>query len=138
MEGYISKAKLDELKTRMERLGVSESDIEEKFVLGSGHGGQKINKTSSCVFLLHKPTGITVKCQATRSREKNRYFARRRLCELIEQQKKKVDDENDYLDYLEKAQSKKRSISIKNRILDDKKSLSKKKKFRSKKINIDD
>lgn len=68
----------------MERLGILEEDLEERFVLGSGSGGQKINKTSSCVYLKHRPSGHEVSCQETRSREQNREIARERLCEHFE------------------------------------------------------
>lgn len=77
--------KEQDLANRMERLGVKEVDLIEKFILGSGSGGQKINKTSSCVYLKHLPTGIEVKCQRDRSRELNRLFARRELCDKIEE-----------------------------------------------------
>ena len=73
------------LAERMERLGIREEDLVEKFILGSGSGGQKINKTSSCVYLKHLPTGREVKCQKDRSRELNRLFARRELCDKLEQ-----------------------------------------------------
>ncbi len=76
------KRKLEE---RMERLGIREEDLVEKFILGSGSGGQKINKTSSCVYLKHLPTGIEVKCQRDRSRELNRIKARRELCDKLEE-----------------------------------------------------
>tara|TARA_A100001015_G_scaffold318317_1_gene437860 strand:- start:1392 stop:1733 length:342 start_codon:yes stop_codon:yes gene_type:complete len=79
----ISEKKLDELKSTMNRLNVLESDLIESFVLGSGKGGQKQNKTSNCVVLKHAPTAIIVRCQKTRSREKNRFFARRILCEKL-------------------------------------------------------
>lgn len=68
----------------MERLGIREDDIDEKFIKGGGAGGQKINKTSSCVYLRHRPTGIEVKCQRERSQSLNRFFARRELCEKVE------------------------------------------------------
>jgi protein subunit release factor B len=61
-----------------------EADLLEKFVRGTGAGGQKINKTSNCVFLKHLPTGVCVKCQLDRSREMNRFLARRELCEQLE------------------------------------------------------
>ena len=73
------------LAQRMERLGIRESDITERFVRGSGHGGQKINKTSSTVYLRHEPTGIEVKCQRDRSQALNRFLARRELCDKVEQ-----------------------------------------------------
>jgi peptide chain release factor len=81
----IRKEKITELEKRMEKLGIQESDLIEKFILGSGSGGQKINKTSSCVYLKHVPSGIEVKCQKDRSREMNRYYARKELCEKIEE-----------------------------------------------------
>jgi len=80
----ITQAKQDELKRRMSALHIREEDILESFVLGSGRGGQKINKSATCVRLKHTPTGIEVKCQQERSREMNRFFARRILCEKIE------------------------------------------------------
>lgn len=79
-----SDKKWDELYTQMDHLGISERDLEEKFILGSGKGGQKVNKTHSCVQLKHIPTNTLIKCQQERSREANRFFARRILCERIE------------------------------------------------------
>ncbi|KAL8869139.1 MAG: hypothetical protein Q9174_004493 [Haloplaca sp. 1 TL-2023] len=67
---------------------VSENDIEESFLKGSGPGGQKINKTSSAVQLKHIPTGLVVKSQATRSRSQNRSIARRLLAEKLEEAEK--------------------------------------------------
>merc|ERR1719433_505578 len=54
-------------------------DLEEKVTLGSGPGGQAVNKTSNAVFLKHRPTGVWVKCHQTRSLEKNRNIARKLL-----------------------------------------------------------
>jgi protein subunit release factor B len=81
----ITQAKQDELKKRMASLHISEGDLQETFVTGSGRGGQKVNKSSTCVRLKHFPTGIEVKCQKERSREMNRFFARRLLCDKIEE-----------------------------------------------------
>jgi protein subunit release factor B len=80
----VKKEKVEALRAKMERLGVREEDLIERFVLGSGKGGQKINKTSSCVYLKHLPSGIEVKCQQERSRELNRYIARSKLCEELQ------------------------------------------------------
>lgn len=79
------KEKWEEVAARMLRLNIQEDDLIEKFILGSGSGGQKINKTSSCVYIKHVPTDIEVKCQKTRSRELNRLYARRELCERLEE-----------------------------------------------------
>ena len=80
-DAFVSQAKREELEARMERLGIREDELVEKFILGSGRGGQKVNKTSSCVYLKHEPSGLEVKCQRCRSRELNRFHARRELCE---------------------------------------------------------
>ena len=81
----ITSNKQAQLMKRMQELGISEQDLVEKFILGSGHGGQKVQKTASCVYLKHLPTGFEVKCQDSRMREDNRYFARKRLCDKIEE-----------------------------------------------------
>ena len=72
------------LEEKMKALGIRQEDLEEKFVRSSGAGGQKVNKTSSCVYLKHLPTGIEVKCMKDRSQSINRFLARRELVERIE------------------------------------------------------
>jgi peptide chain release factor len=72
------------LQGRMEALDIQEKDVEEKFIRSSGRGGQKVNKTSSCVYLRHIPTGIEVKCMKERSQSLNRFLARRELVLRIE------------------------------------------------------
>jgi protein subunit release factor B len=84
IEFAVSPAKNEELRKRMESLGVREEDIEESFVRSSGKGGQHVNKTSTCVQLIHRPTGIEVKCMKERSQSMNRFFARRELLDKIE------------------------------------------------------
>lgn len=79
----LKTGKKEAVQRMMLSLGIEEKDLVEKFILGSGRGGQKIQKTSSCVYLKHLPTGIEVKCQRDRSREVNRYVARRLLCEAL-------------------------------------------------------
>ncbi len=85
VDSSVSSSKLQELEKRMLRLGIREADLEEHFVRSSGAGGQKVNKTSSCVFLRHPPSEIEVKCQVHRSQTMNRFLARRILCEKLEQ-----------------------------------------------------
>ena len=80
----ISPEKDAALRERMERLGVREEEFRETFIRSSGPGGQKVNKTSSCVFLVHLPTGLSVKCQQERSQALNRFLARRTLLDRIE------------------------------------------------------
>ena len=80
----VTAKKNAELHLRMEKLGLSENDIEERFIHGGGKGGQKLNKTASCVMLTHLPTGKVIRCQKERSRELNRFFARRLLCDELE------------------------------------------------------
>jgi protein subunit release factor B len=84
----VSPEKETQLAQRMAALGVNEVDIDENFVRSGGHGGQNVNKTSTCVMLLHRPTGIQVKCQATRQQGLNRFIARRSLLDKIEERQK--------------------------------------------------
>ncbi|MCI4626002.1 MAG: peptide chain release factor-like protein [Candidatus Magnetoovum sp. WYHC-5] len=84
VEFAVTPEKNRQLIQRFEELNIKEEDIEEKFIRGSGHGGQKINKTSSTVYLKHIPTGIEVKCSKERSQSVNRFLARRLLAEKIE------------------------------------------------------
>ena len=72
------------LAQRLAALGVRESDLEEIFVRSGGHGGQNVNKTSTCVMLVHRPTRLRVKCQTTRQQGLNRFLARHLLLDKIE------------------------------------------------------
>ena len=120
------------LKEWMQRLGISEADIVEKFILGSGSGGQKVNKTSSCVYLQHIPTGIEVKCQESRSREVNRKIGRHILCARIEKMQRKKNQEKKRNAAKSRRQNRKRSLAQKEKILEDKRKISAKKQLRQK------
>lgn len=72
------------LRARFVSLGVRPDDVEERFVRGAGAGGQKINKTSSTVWLRHRPTGVEVRCQRERSQTTNRLLAWQELAEKLE------------------------------------------------------
>jgi len=80
----VTERKAGELGRRMAGCGLFEDDIEESFVRSSGPGGQKVNKSATCVHLSHRPSGLAVKMQKSRSQGLNRYYARKRLCEMLE------------------------------------------------------
>jgi len=116
----VTPEKESQLVARMTAVGLREADIEERFVKGSGAGGQKINKTSSCVWLLHRPTGIEVKCQKDRSQAMNRYFARRELCEKIEEKVRGAASARQQEREKIRRQKRRRSRRQKARMLDEK------------------
>ncbi len=95
MDPIVKQSKILDLEKRMQKLGVRDEDLIEKFILGSGPGGQKVNKTAACVYLKHLPTGIEVKCGKERSRELNRFLARRQMCELLEKELLGIDSPKD-------------------------------------------
>ena len=119
-EATVSQGKRDQLAAMMQRAGVREQEFVEQFILGSGRGGQKVNKTSSCVYLKHLPSGLAVKCRRTRSRELNRFLARRELCERLaervlgEQSRRRAEAERF------RRQKRRRSRRQKERMLDAK------------------
>jgi len=116
----VSPEKEDQLARRMSALGVKESDLDETFVRSGGHGGQNVNKTATCVMLLHRPTGLQVKCQSTRQQGLNRFVARRLLLDKIEAaQKGKADAERARIEKL-RRQKRRRSKRAKERMLADK------------------
>ena len=79
----ISPETIEKIKSLMAEASVYEDDLDESFILGGGPGGQKTNKTSSVVRLSHEPSGVAVRCGESRSREDNRWLARRMLAETI-------------------------------------------------------
>ena len=114
----------------MTRLGILEKDLIEKFVLGAGSGGQKLNKTSSCVFLQHPKSGLEIKCQRERSRELNRFVARRELCERLEERILGQQSARQQANEKIRRQKRRRSRRQKERVLDDKRKHSMKKQAR--------
>jgi protein subunit release factor B len=130
----ITSKKWDQLLLEMQRLNIQEEDIEEKFILGSGNGGQKLQKTSSCVSLKHLPSGIQIKCQDSRYRDSNRYFARKRLCEKIAFLNHQEASETQQKIEKIKRQKKRRTRKAKQKILDDKLHQSHQKKLRQKPV----
>ncbi|WED43523.1 peptide chain release factor family protein [Legionella cardiaca] len=116
----ITKEKWDKLTTLMVKLHINDVDLIERFILGSGKGGQNLHKTASTVYLKHVPSGLEVKCQESRSRDDNRYFARMRLCEklhsLVSDEKSKAQQQIEKI----RRQKKRRSRRAKEKILDEK------------------
>jgi protein subunit release factor B len=127
----VNPEKAQQLAQRMAALGVRESDIEETFVKSGGHGGQNVNKSATCVMLLHRPTRLQVKCQATRQQGLNRFIARRLLLDKIEQLRiGRVAAERSRMEKI-RRQKRKRSRRAKERMLADKSRHSDKKASRS-------
>ena len=124
--------KREQLAQMMQHAEIREEDLTESFILGSGPGGQKVNKSCVCVMLVHKPTGQVVKCAQTRSRALNRYYARKILCERI------LEERNDMLSARQQAwervrrQKRRRSRKQRARILADKRQRSETKALRRK------
>ena len=130
MQNPISSDKISDLEQRMAALGIVEADLLEKFVRGSGAGGQKINKTSNCVFLKHLPTGVCIKCQMDRSREMNRFLAKRELCDQLEAIRDgKAIAKTQAIEKM-RRQTRPRSKRSKQRSVADKRLLSQKKSMR--------
>jgi protein subunit release factor B len=80
----VTEQKAQALAERMAACGLNERDLDESFVRSSGPGGQHVNKTATCVKLVHKPTGLHTQCQESRSQLLNRYHARKQMCTLLE------------------------------------------------------
>ena len=116
----VSIEKENQLAQRMAALGVREAEIEESFVRSGGHGGQNVNKVSTCVMLIHRPTGVSVKCQETRQQGLNRFIARRLLLDKIEERKNGfIAAQRAEIEKI-RRQKRKRSRRAKNRMLADK------------------
>lgn len=133
MSAYpVSPEKEAQLARRMAELGVNEADIEESFVRSGGHGGQNVNKTSTCVMLMHRSTGLQVKCQATRQQGLNRFIARRLLLDKIEQRQKGfVAAQRAEIERI-RRQKRKRSRRAREKMLANKAHQAEKKDFRKK------
>jgi protein subunit release factor B len=111
-------------------LGIQPEDITENYIKGSGKGGQKINKTSSCVMLKHLPSGIMVKCQKHREQSKNRLSAYKLLILKIDDQVKGNKSDRAMAIFKLRKQKKRRSAKAKAKMMEDKTHRSEVKKLR--------
>ena len=126
-DAFVSEQKKKALAEEMERLGISEDALIEKFVLGSGKGGQKVNKTNSCVHLKDPEHDLEVKVQRSRSREMNRFLARRELCEKLKERLEGEQSKRQAAREKIRRQKRRRSRRAKQRMLEDKHHQSEKK-----------
>lgn len=126
----VTPDKIKDIQRRLSKLGVSAEDMIERFVRGSGPGGQKINKTSVAVYLKHIPTGTEIKVQQSRSQVENRFIARRKLVEKLESIQERTRSLEEQRIAKLRRQKRKRSKRAKEKLLADKKHQSEKKNQR--------
>ena len=127
----ISETKRKSLEKKMIELGIRDADLKEEFVRSGGHGGQNVNKLSTCVVLTHQPSGLVIKCQEERSQGLNRYLARKRLVEKLEMRMKGRQSAQAQERYKIRRQKKRRSCKTKEKLRKLKEVRSKKKQLRS-------
>lgn len=120
-----------QLAAEMARLQILESDLDEHFVRAGGAGGQHVNKTSTCVVLRHRPSGLEVKSQETRSQSLNRYYARKRLCMLLDTKIRGAASAEAARIAKVRRQKRKRSKRAKEKMLHDKSHHAEKKRRRT-------
>ena len=134
----ISPETIEQIRDLMKEASVFEEDLEESFILGGGPGGQKTNKTSNVVRLSHEPSALSVRCGETRSRETNRWLARRMLAEMIlERERGRKSAARQAAEKI-RRQKRRRSRRQKQKMLDDKHARSVKKQSRRKALIYDE
>ena len=126
----VSEKKNRQLEEAMRRLGLKDSDFEESFVRSGGAGGQNVNKVSSCVVLVHRPSGLSVKCQRERSQALNRFLAKRQMVEMLEAKARGEASRKVHEAEKIRRQKRRRSRRAKNKMLDEKRIHSAKKEQR--------
>jgi protein subunit release factor B len=125
------------LAQRLAALGIREEDLDETFVHSGGKGGQNVNKVATCVVLVHRPTGMFVKCQRERTQGANRLIARAMLADKIEEARLGRQSARQQEAERIRRQKRRRSRRSKQRMLADKRALSAKKSNRGRVHNND-
>jgi len=120
------------LEERLAKLGVRAEDLDESFVHSGGKGGQNVNKVATCVVLVHRPTGIAVKCQRERTQGANRLVARRMLADKLEERRLGAASKRQQEAEKIRRQKRRRSRRAKQRMLADKHAHGQKKELRGK------
>jgi protein subunit release factor B len=120
MTGFPLQIEAD-VRRRLAALGVAPGDVEERFVRGTGPGGQKINKTASTVRLQHRPTGVEVRCQAERSQKVNRARAWAELCVKLETRRAAAAAQAQAVREAERRRTRQKSRGQKARMIETKK-----------------
>jgi protein subunit release factor B len=118
------------LEERLARLGVRPEDLEETFIHSGGKGGQNVNKVATCVVLVHRPSGIAIKCQRERTQGLNRLVARRMLADKIEERRLGAQSARQQEAEKIRRQKRRRSRRAKRKMLRDKHAQSAKKALR--------
>ena len=124
----------ESMADRIRDLGLRKQDIIEKFIRSAGKGGQNVNKTSTCVYLKHLPTGIEVKCQQERSQAMNRLAALGLLAGKVAQAALREKQERKQAREKERRRKRPRPFRLKEKILESKKKTGEKKRMRAKKF----
>lgn len=109
------------IEERLTALGVRLADVDERFIRGSGRGGQKMNKTSSTVWLRHRPTGIEVRCQQERSQTINRERAWLELCSKLEERQRSAEAQRQQERNKDERRHRQKSRAQKHRMIQSKK-----------------
>ena len=133
----VSSDKVKALHLRLAALHIEEEDLEESFIRSGGKGGQNVNKVSTCVVLVHRPSGTAVKCQQERTQGLNRYLARKLLADRIEAAQLGRQSQQQQEAERIRRQKRRRSRRAKNRMLADKHAQGAKKALRGG-VNRDD
>ena len=120
------------LEDRLAKLGVRSEDLDESFVHSGGKGGQNVNKVATCVVLVHRPTGIAVKCQRERTQGANRLVARRMLADKLEERQLGAASKRQQEAEKVRRQKRRRSRRAKQKMLAGKRATAEKKAMRGK------